>query len=168
MKRFSEETFSALEKAGWYDGRRVDTSEYERTVTQKGYPPSPILVCFLQEFGDLKLHSPTRDWKTMTFDAFETPLIVATFTRKLKRTFYHLGNLGGISSGLTMVMDSEGGVYVYYAYSSHDYGPNDLYLLGRTGEEAIERAFKEWSLLDESAWEWVANDEGESGLPLYV
>ena len=42
-----------LMKAGWYEGRKIDVSHFEKRFTELGYEFFPAARSFLEEFGDL-------------------------------------------------------------------------------------------------------------------
>lgn len=42
-----------LQKAGWYEGRKIDVSHYEKKFTELGYEFFPAAYNFFEEFGDL-------------------------------------------------------------------------------------------------------------------
>ena len=42
-----------LRKAGWFEGRKIDVSHYEKRFTELGYEFFPAARSFLEEFGDL-------------------------------------------------------------------------------------------------------------------
>lgn len=42
-----------LQKAGWFEGRKIDVSHYEKKFTELGYEFFPAARSFLEEFGDL-------------------------------------------------------------------------------------------------------------------
>ncbi|MDE7294561.1 MAG: SUKH-3 domain-containing protein [Oscillospiraceae bacterium] len=44
-----------LQKAGWYEGRKIDVSHYEKRFTELGYEFFPAARRFLEEFGDLHI-----------------------------------------------------------------------------------------------------------------
>ncbi|MCM1508930.1 MAG: SUKH-3 domain-containing protein [Ruminococcus flavefaciens] len=44
-----------LMKAGWYEGRKIDVSNYEKRFTELGYEFFPAARRFLEEFGDLHI-----------------------------------------------------------------------------------------------------------------
>lgn len=50
-----EETYDLLREAGWYPGRSVDTSEFERAMQEADCEPNPAAIRFYQEFGGLKV-----------------------------------------------------------------------------------------------------------------
>ncbi|MDE6591897.1 MAG: SUKH-3 domain-containing protein [Oscillospiraceae bacterium] len=45
-----------LRKAGWYEGRKIDVSHYEKMFTELGYEFFPAARRFLEEFGDLYIN----------------------------------------------------------------------------------------------------------------
>lgn len=49
-----------LQKAGWYEGRKIDVSHYEKRFTELGYEFFPAARSFLEEFGDL--HIKDKYW----------------------------------------------------------------------------------------------------------
>lgn len=51
----SEKTLNALQKAGWYEGREIDTKELESNLEKLGYVVYKPVRQFLKEFGMLKV-----------------------------------------------------------------------------------------------------------------
>ena len=49
-----------LMKAGWYEGRKIDVSHFEKRFTELGYEFFPAARSFLEEFGDL--HIKDKYW----------------------------------------------------------------------------------------------------------
>ncbi|MCM1508931.1 MAG: SUKH-3 domain-containing protein [Ruminococcus flavefaciens] len=49
-----------LRKAGWYEGRKIDVSHYEKKFTELGYEFFPAARRFLEEFGDLHIEDKTH------------------------------------------------------------------------------------------------------------
>lgn len=44
-----------LRKAGWYEGRKIDVSHFEKRFSEQGFDFFPAARRFLEEFGDLKI-----------------------------------------------------------------------------------------------------------------
>jgi len=49
----SELAKQQLRKAGWYEGRKIDLTQYEEKIKQNGSELFPAARKFLEEFGDL-------------------------------------------------------------------------------------------------------------------
>ncbi len=49
-----------LQKAGWYEGRKIDVSHYEKMFTELGYEFFPAARRFLEEFGDLYINDKVK------------------------------------------------------------------------------------------------------------
>jgi len=58
MSELSAQTVSSLESAGWEPNRRIAASRFVAAYERVGYPIFPIVISFLEEFGDLQLHYP--------------------------------------------------------------------------------------------------------------
>lgn len=56
--QLSKKTLGLLEKAGWYQGRNIDISEYERSLTDDGYIMTETAREFLRSFGGLTVIHP--------------------------------------------------------------------------------------------------------------
>lgn len=55
----SETAKQQLTKAGWYEGRKIDVSHFEKKFTELGYDFFPAARSFLEEFGDLHIEDKT-------------------------------------------------------------------------------------------------------------
>lgn len=49
---------AALRRAGWFPGRRIPTGRFRDHYRRFGFDPSPSVIAFLQEFGDLTVIVP--------------------------------------------------------------------------------------------------------------
>lgn len=58
--RLERSTLSALRRAGWLPGRRVDLCAIVPPLEVQGYVPSPVVVDFLGSFSGLKVE-PARE-----------------------------------------------------------------------------------------------------------
>ncbi len=64
-----KDTKEILAKAGWYEHRHVDTSDFEKALATSGYPVLRAQVEFLQEFGGLRMQPSPRS--ILRFDVAE-------------------------------------------------------------------------------------------------
>ena len=60
MPEFSEITEKSLKNAGWFPGRRVDTSGYKRVLSDNENPLHECAQQFLSEFGGLHVQTPKK------------------------------------------------------------------------------------------------------------
>lgn len=69
---YSLTTYNQLVAAGWFPGRRIDASPYNRWLEQSGDPRLPRAMRFLSEFGGLSVQSTfecrSKIHKTFTID----------------------------------------------------------------------------------------------------
>lgn len=54
----SQQTKEILLKSGWFQGRNIDTTYFEKGLTDEGYLLSSQVVSFLKEFGGLVVDHP--------------------------------------------------------------------------------------------------------------
>ncbi|AEV69955.1 SUKH-3 domain-containing protein [Acetivibrio clariflavus] len=57
---FSQSTKELLIKSGWYENRKIDTTELERLIESRGFKVFPKVKEFLQEYGmlEFRIHHP--------------------------------------------------------------------------------------------------------------
>lgn len=48
-----------LRKAGWYEGRKIDLTKYEKAYAEVGCKLFPAAKKFLEEYGDLDIQDTT-------------------------------------------------------------------------------------------------------------
>lgn len=79
----NKEAREILEKAGWYEGREIDISEWERISEEEGFLLFDEAKKFLREFGGLCIHKydeyskefhPYHEFES---DSFSSSLIIA-------------------------------------------------------------------------------------------
>jgi len=135
---FSDETIKILRKGGWFEGRSVDSSAWEKLLRKNGYPVHPVVTAFLQEFGGLEFknpNSPSRaadDWHFCVERAVESSFSETILEYYIKRAGHPLCLIGIASKGyLWLMMDETGQVYGGY--------DEEFFYLGRSGPEAIEK-----------------------------
>ncbi|HDN25833.1 MAG TPA: hypothetical protein ENG03_01800 [Thioploca sp.] len=58
MPRFSTKTQSLLIKAGWQEGRKIDTTGYEQVLREEEFEIPTCVKALLQEFGGLRIVHP--------------------------------------------------------------------------------------------------------------
>ena len=59
-----------LQRAGWSDDRRVDTSEYEKRLKSEGYLVHAVVVDFLERFGGLLVVHLPKGYDTRAIQAY--------------------------------------------------------------------------------------------------
>lgn len=118
---FTEKTKKALLEAGWYEGRKIDISEYEEVLISEGYPLNDKTKDFLMEFGGLEV---THDAYVMPdeTDYFHFDPIIATdnvmrktvskYEERIGRSVDVIGE--AFSSHMVLMMDYEGKIYGGY------------------------------------------------------
>lgn len=110
-----------LSKAGWFEGRKSDISDYMQWFADEGYDPPLRIVDFLHEFGGLELHIPfhrkhhvERFFHTVLFDPEENGFefeFINKYNDFLNVSLYPIG----VSSVVPDVfMDQNGGFYLMY------------------------------------------------------
>lgn len=135
--RFSKRVEKLLGDAGWFEGRRIDTSRFEAFLAKQGFPVHECVRSFLVEFGDLVLNcaaSPHLGKKsTMHFKikmAARHRYFCGTVDGiPVDRQLCVIGGCWGTTGRLNM--DEFGVVYA----SNMD----GLFLAGSSGDEAIEK-----------------------------
>ena len=134
---FSGETLKLLRKAGWYEGRSVDTSAWERLLRKEGFTVHPVVTAFLQEFGGLEFKNPKKapqasaDWHFCVERAVERIYPERVVKYYNRRAGHQLCLIGDASNGyLILMMDETGQVYGGY--------DEEFFYLGKSGPEAIE------------------------------
>lgn len=67
---WSAAVVSALRAAGWFEGRRVDTSAWRHQLAAEGFVMHPMAHAFLSEFGGLAVDvsGPGREFARTSFD----------------------------------------------------------------------------------------------------
>ena len=137
MTQFSEATCTILNKAGWSEAYRHDTTEDERLLKAAGYPMFPVVLEFLHRFGGLGFHYPHPIMAGYEeFASFK--ITQARANAYLEHIAFNVEDIGRplcfigmcYSENMWMMMDEEGCVYT-------DYG-NQMFFIGISGEDAIE------------------------------
>lgn len=128
-------TEEILKNAGWYTGRQVDISGYERLYRQRGYEMWPVLAEFLREFGGV---TASYEWPTKGdeswFEINPAEGLSGTDSSEIARCARTVGEpltpFGLQDSVTTLMMSPSGKVY----------GTMDGYLglYGNSGEEALD------------------------------
>lgn len=115
---FSRETTAFLEGAGWFVGRKFDTTRYERDLRKGGFPVHACVIELLSEFGGLQVTFKARS-PGQRFDYFHLNV-----SKEVKKTYFvpdgpdfqatgtHLCPIGGIWRGYGgLDMDENGTIY---------------------------------------------------------
>jgi hypothetical protein len=149
MTTFSKQTMVTLHIAGWSEEYQYDTTEDERLLKAEGYPVFPVVLEFLKRFGGIRFRYPNHINYGSEFASFGAAVAVAsTLSERVQLDEEELGAplcLIGIcySGNMWVMMDKDGYVYT-------DYG-NCLFLLGTSGEDAIEALCTRRGYLDIAA-----------------
>lgn len=153
---FSPETKQALEDSGWYEGRRIDISEYEIALAEGGYKDGQAACDFLRCYGGLEVDPGLGD----TYINTSLPAIlkypVSLWWMPLAgRNLYSIGEC--VFEFMTLLMDSEGRVYRYINPSSQNVSGYDLLRIADSGEEAIEKLVQEANTEGDMPGECIAH-----------
>lgn len=64
----SNKTIEVLKKSGWYEGRKIDISEYVKFLEERGFEVLESAKRFMEEFGELKINveKKRKDGSTKT------------------------------------------------------------------------------------------------------
>ncbi len=138
MPRFSTDTESLLRKAGWQEGRKIDTTGYEQVLREEGFEIPACVIALLQEFGGLRIVHPHAKVPGKT-DDFIFEAVKATVEHRggwAKGNYSHrvgkkLCSVGeACNAHMILVMSSDGEVF----------GGFDDFLcyIGSSGDDAIE------------------------------
>src|SRR5690348_6591318 len=75
MTLFSQVTRQCLERSGWTEHYRADISEYKLLMESEGCPLPIVVIEFLSDFGNLRVHYPHHKVSSledvMHFDALK-------------------------------------------------------------------------------------------------
>lgn len=109
-----------MNQAGWFNGRHIDTSEYEKMLRSEGYHVFPAVTEFLSQFGGLYFENPDaqppapEDWhfdvKAAVKHAFPTNLYL--YGRRLGDEVCLIGEAS--RDHLVLMMDGSGRVFGGY------------------------------------------------------
>ncbi len=138
MPRFSTDTESLLRKAGWQEGRKIDTTEYEQVLREEGFEIPTCVIVLLQELGGLRIVHPHAKVPGET-DDFIFEAVKATYQSRadwVKDNYSHrvdkkLCSVGEASNAhMILAMSSDGEVFG---------GFDDFFCdIGSSGDDAIE------------------------------
>jgi hypothetical protein len=138
MPRFSMNTEALLIKAGWQEGRKIDTTKYEQILRKEGFEVPNCVIALLQEFGGLRVVHPHAKVPKETNDfIFDVDKAVVEYGYSwAKRNYNHrvgkkLCSVGeACNAHMILVMSSDGEVF----------GGFDDFLcyIGSSGDDAIE------------------------------
>ena len=134
MGRFSLTTREFLNRAGWHEGRKIDTSPYEHQLQAGGYQLHRCVLEFLGEFGGLTFTDTERDWGGTWHFCVDQAIQRANAPKILKRLSPIVGSplcvIGdSYNEYLLLLMDEEGRVFGEY---------DQLFFVGESGDDAIE------------------------------
>jgi hypothetical protein len=151
--QFSENTLRVLKDSGWFEDRKINTSEYKISLEENGLKFFDKAENFLEKYGGLKINFSLK-WqyelavadklenakefgkKSFHFDVLEAIGMVDYIREPLeefKREInLELSIIGECNNGLmTMLMAEDGTIYGYQDM--------EFIKLGRNGEEYIEK-----------------------------
>jgi len=138
MPRFSTETESILIKAGWQNGRKIDTTGYEQALKEEGFEIPNCVITLLQEFGGLRIVHPHAKVPGKT-DDFIFEVVKATchylagwvkgnYSRRVGKKLCSVGEACDAHMILAMSFDGE----VFAGFDDF------LAYVGCSGDDAIE------------------------------
>ncbi|MEH2012928.1 SUKH-3 domain-containing protein [Nostoc sp.] len=137
MAVFSAETRALLKQSGWSEDRCVDTSEYEKSLQSEGYSLYEVVLDFLKRFGGLLVVYPHHRVKDEKDQFYINPTVavvdidsgwVEKYSERIGVPLCLIGQ--AFSYHMTLMMDSNGGVYAGY--------DDTLIRIGNSGSDAIE------------------------------
>lgn len=130
---FSEGTRVALERAGWFPGRRGETDKYCELLRRDGVEPYEVVKDFLAEFGGLRLETPPgtpdehQEW--FFFGVVEPSFhLMQFYSRAVGEYLFKVGL--AYRGYMVLGMGSTGAVYAGY--------DETLIRVGESGVAAIE------------------------------
>jgi hypothetical protein len=138
MPRFSTNTKSLLIKAGWQEGRKVDTTGYEQVLIEEGFEIPNCAITLLQEFGGLRIVHPhakvPRETDDFIFEAVKATFmsradwVKENYSRRVGKKLCSIGEASDAHMILAMSSDGEvfGGFDDFLCY------------VGSSGDDAIE------------------------------
>lgn len=154
---FSPETKQALIACGWYEGRQIDLSAYERAVAEAGHTDGQAARAFLRCYGDLEIDPDDFDVYIDTSLSVPTSHPVSAFWASVfDRNLYTIGTCA--YDFMTLLMDPSGRVYRFWG-GMHHAGRFDLERITDSGEEAIEWLCNEGRLHKQLTGEIVASHD---------
>ena len=134
---FSDKTQQYLDRARWNPERCVDTREFEEALAELGCPAFPAVREFLCRFGGLEFSELFLSRVRLSFNFSEFEMAceenVKDYIERIGKSVCLIGEILEFESML--FMDASGKVYQVYPYSAP-------FLLGNSGEEAIDNFFK--------------------------
>lgn len=145
MYIFQDSVKKILLESGWFQGRKIDTTNYGNFAKKEGYPWFGIAEEFLSEFGDLKLFFHKRNGRNdllhfnmiKAMQDFDLTWIKEDYSRRLNTDI--LCVIGqAYDNHMTIIMDSEGKVY-----GSFD---DSLFFIANSGQNSIETICLDLSL----------------------
>jgi hypothetical protein len=125
---WSRLVYTAMQNAGWHDGRRVSTAAWVDALRPSGFVPHAAAEAFLLEFGGLSVDSrgEGRDVAKMSFD------LDPTLAEGQKGWFESLegGTAGGFypigeerDGNASLAIDADGIVYLLFNQRRVPLGP---------------------------------------------
>jgi hypothetical protein len=119
MIQLSTVTLEILRKNDWQESRRIDIHKYETFFQETGQVPSPLILDFLQQFGDMKISFPSKYYSNrlhwVLIDPIEesqSPELLANYSNNwIKKPLCVVGSLDDNSF---IAMTPEGEVYSFF------------------------------------------------------
>jgi len=138
MPRFSTDTEALLRKAGWREGRKIDTSEYEQILIKEGFEIQNCVIALLQEFGGLRIVHPhakvPRETDDFIFDVDKAVVeygcgwAKGNYNHRVGKKLCSVGE--ACDAHMILVMSSDGEVFAGF--------DDFLCYVGSSGDDAIE------------------------------
>ncbi len=138
MTIFLEVIVAILHNSGWFEQRKVNTSEYAQMLKSEGYPVHASVIDFLSCFGGLRVihphHRVPQEKDVFCLDpavGIEGICAERVFEEYELRVGTPLCIIGNaLRDYMTLLMDAEGKVYAGY--------DECLVMIGDSGIDAIE------------------------------
>lgn len=152
--RFSSLTCGLLRKAGWFEGRQVDTTAFCESILAQGLRPNDCAIAFLSEFGGLQVVHP--HWKVQesndltVLDPEEAwGAIHPSYARRIGAPFCSIGSAHNFH--MVLLMTDVGHVFAGY--------DQILQRVGLSGDDALE------AICSGRPYDEVPEDAGAAGGP---
>jgi len=163
MFRFSPDVRLRLERAGWSEAYRYDTTEYVEALSRNGYPVHAAAVDFMHRFGGRRIPWELR----FKMAAVPCELIIGVgfdFARLFKSNADWASEIVGTSLCYIGECDEGNIIQLLMDYTGTVYGDGNatIYILGNSGEEAIE------TMGTEFGENWMTIDDLEDSLNSFV
>lgn len=136
--QLSKQTRALLEKAGWSEGRAVNTAQLEDTLEKAGYPVFRCVKEFLGSFGGLSIRFPLGsnyvpdilDFEIRSIVNIVDDLWVKEASKQIGKSLCLLGYAHDME--VVLMMDNESNIYETGTVEGK------VVFLGHSREEALE------------------------------